>query len=141
MKPANFLLTPSLQCKLSDFGVSRIVDKQETIRRNKSSQENLVGIVNQDDVDILNKSARLDDGITAPASVTMTSAAPGKIYSLEQTSNCGTVRYMAPEVYGDSGGSKTIYSVQADVFSLGMVYFFVFEGTPPSVLGGYNPPK
>ena len=141
MKPANFLLTPSLQCKLSDFGVSRIVDKRETIRRNKSSQENLVDIVNPDDVDIINKSARLDDEITSPAPVSMMSGAPGKIYNLEQTSNCGTVRYMAPEVYGDIDGSKAIYSVQADVFSLGMVYFFVFEGTPPSVLGGYNPPK
>lgn len=60
-------------------------------------------------------------------------------HSLEQTSNCGTVRYMAPEVRGDMDRSKAVYSVQADVFSVGMVFYFVMEGKKPSVPGGRNP--
>lgn len=63
---------------------------------------------------------------------------------LDQTANVGTVRYMAPEVGGrgneaespSSSGKR--YSVQVDVFSVGMVFYFVIEGKPPSVEGASN---
>ena len=53
-----------------------------------------------------------------------------------QTSNCGTARYMAPEVYQENAahnGGTVAYSSKADIFSLGMVYFFIFEGSPPRI--------
>ena len=65
---------------------------------------------------------------------------------MDQTTNVGTVRYMAPEVREvnpdsfDGTSPQSRYSVQADVFSVGMVYYFVFEGgVPPKVPGGNNP--
>lgn len=49
------------------------------------------------------------------------------------TSNCGTVRYMAPEVASTDGAKTAAYSSKADIFSLGMVYYFVWERSPPSI--------
>lgn len=63
----------------------------------------------------------------------------GSCSGFEQTSNVGTARYMAPEVHEASSKQKARYSVQADVFSVGMVHFFVFEGRPPSLEGCSNP--
>jgi len=67
--------------------------------------------------------------------------------SMELTNDVGTTMYMAPEVHlakSESGGNggitpKAVYSVQADVFSVGMVYLFVFEqGRAPCLPGAGN---
>jgi len=71
----------------------------------------------------------------------------GPPMGLEQTSNCGTARYMAPEVHKFTSEDDTIettrasYGVQVDIFSVGMVYYYVFESKPPSLPGGINPDK
>lgn len=54
------------------------------------------------------------------------------------TSNCGTVRWMAPEV--SSTDAKTaLYNSKADIFSLAMVYFFVWERLLPAIPGHDRP--
>jgi serine/threonine protein kinase len=58
---------------------------------------------------------------------------------LEQTSNVGTARYMAPEVFNRGDGANARYGVKADIFSVGMVFYFVFEGQVPRVPGGHKP--
>jgi len=74
---------------------------------------------------------------------------------MEQTSNIGTVRYMAPEVRRQRSGAGedpldknrratnkglARFSTPADVFSLGMSFYFVMEGgILPKVEGGNNP--
>ena len=72
---------------------------------------------------------------------------PGVSNDLDQTANCGTARFMAPEVYtvdqprgaGDAD-LKTTYSTAIDVFSLGMVYYFVFVRDLPRIEGAANVP-
>lgn len=120
LKPSNFMLSPSLQCcKLGDFGVSRLFEAHFN-----SSEERGMSRVKSYDV-MMGAGSNEED--------------------LEQTSNVGTARYMAPEVFGFLDQSRhgdvpvTRYSVQADMFSLGMVYYFVFEGKPPRVANASNP--
>lgn len=77
------------------------------------------------------------------------STAAAGVCDLEQTGNVGTVRYMPPEVRAaedqplqpSNAGLVRVsrYSVQVDVFSLGMVYYFVFEGVAPSLEGATTP--
>ena len=92
---------------------------------------------------------------------------PGVSNDLDQTANCGTARFMAPEVYtvdqprgaGDADLKTTYstaidvfsgmklrpslsprYSTAIDVFSLGMVYYFVFVRDLPRIEGAANVP-
>lgn len=61
--------------------------------------------------------------------------------SFDMTTNCGTVRYMAPEVHAMPGGDTnghTRYSPRADIFSVAMCFIFVWEGAPPSIIGAEN---
>ena len=122
LKPENFLLTQSLRVKLADFGISRLFDN--------SADPTASGAVH------------------LPQNLDCT-----------QTADCGTVRFMAPEVCsvkgmgvangamaalkpedGAAGDNKCLnvggtngatvvarYSTAADIFSLGLVYYFVFE--------------
>jgi len=51
----------------------------------------------------------------------------------------GTVRYMAPEVHADRPEAVGSYSRQADIFSLGLVFYYVIEERPPRIPGVNNP--
>lgn len=55
--------------------------------------------------------------------------------------NCGTVPWTAPEVWRSSLEQKAQYSIACDVFSLGMVYYFVFERAVPQIAGCDNTPQ
>jgi serine/threonine protein kinase len=57
---------------------------------------------------------------------------------LDQTGNCGTVRFMAPEVHA-TVDDKSRYSPKADIFSLGLVFYYVFEHKLPSIPGAGTP--
>lgn len=46
---------------------------------------------------------------------------------------------MAPEVAAIDGSKNTKYTCAADIFSLAMVYYFVFERIPPSIPGHGTP--
>ena len=148
------MLSHSLQCKLGDFGISRLFvtkaagpddagfaysperTRGDSLDRSRDAESirdrsghGRVGY-------FLNATSRGLDGTVG-----------GPPMGLEQTSNCGTARYMAPEVHKFTTDEDTIetsrasYGVQVDIFSVGMVYYFVFESKPPSLPGGINPDK
>ena len=51
---------------------------------------------------------------------------------------------MAPEVSThttDMPQRRTKYDVQADIFSVGMVFFFIFENRAPAIAGANDPRK
>ena len=50
-----------------------------------------------------------------------------------QTASCGTPRYMAPEVYTETESEKAQYSLMADIWSLGMSLYFIFEMNVPQM--------
>lgn len=49
------------------------------------------------------------------------------------TSNVGTIRYMSPEIAATDGAKTRKYSTKADIFSLALVYYFVWERVAPSI--------
>jgi len=55
------------------------------------------------------------------------------------TSNCGTVRFMAPEVASTDGAKTQKYSTKADIYSLAMVYYFIWEKVLPGIEGHRTP--
>ena len=120
VKPSNFMLTESLKIKLGDFGVSRLFGR-----------EPLAAPGNPMD----GSGSRIDDD-----SMTYSRHGNSVYDALDQTSNCGTVRFMAPEVHAnDPSKGRSIYSRQADIFSLGLVFYFVFEEQLPRIPGVKNP--
>lgn len=46
--------------------------------------------------------------------------------NFKMTGNTGTLRYMAPEVF-----NKKDYNLKADIYSLGMILYFIFKGQLP----------
>jgi len=144
VKPSNFMLSTSLVCKLGDFGISRLFS------RTPDSPKEL-----DDDIAPKTNSGGSFRSMARVASANSLSAlaapltAVGSLLGLvdpnsdmEQTCDVGTARYMAPEVRGRQASSEkgmSKYSVQVDIFSLGMVYYFVFEGTIPRIEGARDP--
>ena len=80
LKPANFLLTASMCVKLGDFGVARMHD------------------------------SGTGSSPRSPFAVSETRPSRSSSLSMEQTSNVGTVRYAAPEVFS-CGGCPARYEV------------------------------
>lgn len=131
LKPANFMLSPSLQCKLGDFGICKMYENKDvTPHPNPPSPR-------------VSAKKSTAASFTSPFKKSAVDANLwGSESALEQTSNVGTARYMAPEVSThNTAAVSTIskYGAPADIFSLGMVFFFVLEGRPPSIAGGVNP--
>ena len=111
IKPSNFMLTNSLRVKLCDFGLSRLFRHRESGSGTYRSSRKA--------------------GVSA---------------NLDQTANCGTARFMAPEVYTadtaleDGGEAHAMYSTAIDIFSLGLVYYFVFARELPRIQDATNAP-
>jgi len=141
LKPQNLMLTPSLQCKIGDFGISRLFQAAGVGRFSLDSD---VPPTPPRVPESPRKSIRqrFSEVATSPRAVPRTpkkSDDNAMTDELEQTSNVGTARYMAPEVYNNGDGANARYGVKADVFSVGMVFYFVFEGLKPRVPGGGKP--
>lgn len=154
VKPSNFMLTQSLMCKLGDFGISRLFPgavPTPTTEANKPQKEDSEGCSSGNNS--ITGSLRMAASKTGSSRSSRTNSggafnAVGALLGLvstenelEQTCNVGTSRYMAPEVreHLEQERTKAKYSVQVDVFSLGMVYYFVFEGTIPRIDGATTP--
>ena len=126
------MLTNSLRVKLCDFGISRLFSRREAAEAARgeaaeyspaTAYRSLAG----DGVD-------MDD-----AEVDQPKRESEPLALIEQTSNCGTVRFMAPEVADKTGNHRVPYNTAADIFSLGMVYSFVWERSLPHIPGCASP--
>jgi len=135
LKPQNFMLTPSLQCKIGDFGISRLFQAAGRFSLDSDIPPSPPHVPESPRKSIRQ---RFSEVATSPRAhkksddIVVTD-------ELEQTSNVGTARYMAPEVYNNGDGANARYGVKADLFSVGMVFYFVFEGQRPHVPGGGKP--
>mmetsp|Transcript_23956 Transcript_23956/g.32754 ORF Transcript_23956/g.32754 Transcript_23956/m.32754 type:complete len:458 (-) Transcript_23956:358-1731(-) len=160
IKPGNFMLTDSLKVKLGDFGIARLFDSADNKIKKQISAGKLPDIDYDDTITSPNRDVSLTMSyrqklsfipkLTSHFGQDNSSYSLGQdnkdflsqtIYSdLEMTSNCGTVRFMAPEVAGaDDGLSK--YSRQADIWSVGLVYYYIFERVLPYIPGCNTPAK
>ena len=145
IKPPNFLLTRSLRVKLGDFGIARTRRgdangplSPENDRRPHGGSMDSSSEGSNDDASRRHDRSR---SRTSSSSSSLAAKLRGRAPSQEDpnlTSNCGTVRFMAPEV-ASPGGESVPYTAAADVFSLALVYYFVWERKLPSVPGGTNP--
>ena len=144
LKPPNFLVCKCLRIKLGDFGIAR----------NLSSPRGLD--LSRDGVPRVSSSSKMtDDGKTHfPASAKEARAAAGDLDSsrgpldltdsgrgseYDLTTECGTARFMAPEVASPAPDvARKRYREQADIFSLGLVFYYVWERKLPSVKGALN---
>lgn len=121
IKPANFLLTASLRVKLGDFGIART--RRTTLDSRKKSSESLAAMLDSS-----------MHGVSSFGSLADSAAVDSEVPTGEDlTSNCGTVRFMAPEVAAPDGAKTSKYKASADVFSLAMVYYFVWERLLPGI--------
>merc|ERR1712048_1187235 len=102
IKPGNILLTPDMQCKIGDFGVSRtlwdVPDKSQIAGKQCES-------------------TYCDSNMGQEEARSMTGTAPyaSSIY----TAHVGTELYMSPEVAGSTGK----YTYASDIYSLGCVLY------------------
>ena len=143
LKPPNFLVCKCLRIKLGDFGIAR----------NLSSPRGLDLSSSGDGVPRVSSSSKLSSpgGKTHfPASAKEARAAAGDLDSsrgplditgseYDLTTECGTARFMAPEVASPAPDvARKRYREQADIFSLGLVFYYVWERKLPSVKGALN---
>lgn len=149
VKPSNCLLTTSLRLKLGDFGIStyesdrmKASDKQiisATPRTRKKlwrgRRQFMPRPVSRyvEDARVLSLppiEEEIENG-----EITSTEAVDTTTVCLDHTSNTGTARWMAPEVFSNKD-SSTPYTTKVDMFSMGMIMYFICEGFAPTVTGG-----
>ena len=143
LKPPNFLVCKCLRIKLGDFGIAR----------NLNSPRGHGLDLSRDGIPRVSSSSKLSSpgGKTHfPASAKEARAAAGDLDSsrgplditgseYELTTECGTARFMAPEVASPAPDvARRKYREQADIFSLGLVFYYVWERKLPSVKGALN---
>jgi len=134
IKPANFLLTASRRVKLGDFGIARTRRHAQEFLYQPIESSPRPG--DDDEGKKTNSSSSSSPRNNVQASSTSSGLCrQGALPSTEDlTSNCGTVRFMAPEVASPDGKKGTTkYSTNADIFSLALVYYFVWERVLPAI--------
>lgn len=152
LKPPNFLVTKALRVKLGDFGIARGI---ASTPRAGGLQFASALPLNEPADGSSKQAAALDGGLDLsrggfPGSAKEARlkedpldssrgglAAPGSDDLM--TTECGTARFMAPEVASPSPDvCRVRYTHAADVFSLGLVFYYVWERKLPSVKGALN---
>ena len=104
LKPHNIMMTPSGFPKLSDFGISRIVEKlikKESPRG--SPQDTQIRKASFNEIDSIPLGNIVSEGI-------------------DLTKFCGSKRYMSPEMYNNE-----TYDFTTDIWSLGIIFSELFE--------------
>jgi serine/threonine protein kinase len=150
LKPQNFMLSQSLTCKIGDFGISRLFEASggtaegmqhvEISELPQTPQRGGTGAQAQTPGHRRTPSAAasLAKKMGLASSRHPADDRDGSV-ELEKTSNVGTARYMAPEVFNRGDVANARCGAKADIFSVGMVFYFVFEGQVPRVPGGHKP--
>jgi len=135
IKPPNFLVSKCLRIKLGDFGIARHI-------RDKTKPPSPVAD---------GSTRQLDEGSTRRGPDRANSFGPedGLAPTLptlrrvesenDLTTECGTARFMAPEVASPAPGDRKVrYDHGVDVFSLSLVFYFVWERKLPAIPGVTN---
>ena len=151
LKPPNFLLSAARRVKLGDFGIARLhahvgdgevgagaygagaaLEKFDEAR----------GIAGPAPAKPMRRTTSWDmfkHALAAPADDGVGGSTKSVADEFDATlggltGNCGTVRFMAPEVASPAGESRR-YGAAADIFSLALCFYFVWERVPPHVDG------
>mmetsp|Transcript_5094 Transcript_5094/g.18049 ORF Transcript_5094/g.18049 Transcript_5094/m.18049 type:complete len:267 (-) Transcript_5094:56-856(-) len=145
IKPQNYFLTEALTCKLGDFGISSSIRPPAPAPEPRPPEPRPPCAVSprvkgrtlrqQSAPSLSPLQFRPPERQLRPLEKPLESS-PGPAND-ELTANCGTVRYMAPEVA--SPAPRAAYTVQADIFSLAMVFYFVWERATPTMAGLVEP--
>ena len=148
LKPPNFLVCKCLRIKLGDFGIARNLNSPRA--RLDASGGGIPRVSSSSKLS--SKAGDLDSsrGPFFPGSAKEARAAAGDLDSsrgplditgseYELTTECGTARFMAPEVASPAPDvARKKYDNTADIFSLGLVFYYVWERKLPSVKGALN---
>ena len=142
LKPPNFLVCKCLRIKLGDFGIARNLSSPRGLDLSRDGVPRVSSSSKMTDLDSSRgkthfpASAKGDlDSSRGP--LDLTDSGRGSEYDL--TTECGTARFMAPEVASPAPDvARKRYREQADIFSLGLVFYYVWERKLPSVKGALN---
>lgn len=143
IKPANFLLTNALSIKLADFGISKDVTSAPSSEESESNESSFIKTPTRKAWRGRREFLARPVSKYVKESKFLSTCSPDhstytpQYHTAEHTSNCGTARWMAPEVYSSSDTSA-LYTEKIDIFSVGMVMYFVWEGELPHIEGIAN---
>ena len=54
---------------------------------------------------------------------------------------CGSIKYMAPEIFDGTLGSRLPYTAAVDIWSSALVLYYLLSGNPPAYMYGYGTAK
>lgn len=131
IKPPNFLVSKCLRIKLGDFGIARNIGVKKAPSPDASVRELPEG----------NFDGSTRRGPSRADSFGTQDGGTEDDTDNELTTECGTARFMAPEVASPSqgaSGKRARYGHAVDVFSLSLVFYFVWERKLPAIAGVTN---